>query len=177
MNFCRFPNFLTAKILISDSSTPYFFHFYSYGLIVDSYSVGVTLRVALTGVPPNFTISEYMEERDNVVVEGENDDDLPDSCCCFYLNEIPLVRIRDPGNLPPAAVLLIQRMTEKDPEARMTVREAQNDPYIVPNMTDKDDKWVTPVGDFPSKHGDPVVPLTCAADLSKMTVAFHDHSC
>jgi hypothetical protein len=66
-------------------------------------------------------------------------------------------------------------MTEKQPEARMTVREAQNDPYIAPSKTDKNDTWVMPVGDYPSKHGDPVVPLKCAAELSQMTIAYHEN--
>lgn len=146
-----------------------------YGMIVDAYSVGWTLRVAMTGVPPNFTISEYMEERDNVVIGDDDDDDVPDSCCCFFQIEIPVVRIRDPAMLPPAAALLIQRMTEKKPEARMTVREAQLDPYIIRSKTDKDDQWVMPVGDYPSQHGDPVVPLKCAAELSQLTIEYHEH--
>ena len=74
-----------------------------YGMIVDAYSVGWTLRVAMTGVPPNFTISEYMEERDNVVIGDDDDDDIPESCCCFFPIEIPVIRIRDPAMLPPAA--------------------------------------------------------------------------
>jgi serine/threonine protein kinase len=146
-----------------------------YGMIVDAYSVGWTLRVAMTGVPPNFTISEYMEERDNVVIGDDDDDDVPESCCCFFPIEVPVIRIRDPAMLPPAAALMLQRMTEKQPEARMTVREAQNDPYIVRSATDKDDKWVMPMGDYPSKHGDPVVPLKCAAELSQLTIDYHEH--
>ena len=146
-----------------------------YGMIVDAYSVGWTLRVAMTGVPPNFTISEYMEERDNVVIGDDDDDDIPESCCCFFPIEIPVVRIRDPAMLPPAAALLIQRMTEKQPDARMTVREAQNDPYIVRSSSEKDDKWIMPVGDYPSKHGDPVVPLKCSTELSQLTIEYHEH--
>lgn len=148
-----------------------------YGMIVDAYSVGWTLRVAMTGVPPNFTISEYMEERESVVMEDEeNIDDPPvksNSCCCFAPLHPSVVRIRDPSKLPPAATLLITHMTEKEPENRMTVREAQNDPWIAPNEDEKDDEWVLPVGDYPSKHGDPVVPLKCAAELSQLTVKYH----
>jgi serine/threonine protein kinase len=147
-----------------------------YGMIVDAYSVGWTLRVAMTGVPPNFTISEYMEERTNVVIGDDDEDDIPESCCCcFYPMDVPLVRIRDPAMLPPAAALMIQRMTEKHPEDRMTVREAQNDPYIVPSPDETKDEWVVPVGDHPSQHGDPVVPLKCAAELSQLTIDYHDH--
>lgn len=148
-----------------------------YGMIVDAYSVGWTLRVAMTGVPPNFTISEYMHERDTVVLEDGVDDDDDDErgsfCCCFPPVNVPLVRIREPSMLPPAATLLITRLTEKNPEDRMTVREAQNAPWIVPAANEKDDVWVLPAGDFPSQHGDPVVTLKCAAELSQLTVKYH----
>lgn len=102
-----------------------------YGMIVDAYSVGWTLRVAMTGVPPNFTISEYMRERENVVLEGEEEDgDFGSSCCCFGSSRQPNVVVREPSSLPPDAVLLIKKMTEKNPEDRMTVREAQHHPWI-----------------------------------------------
>lgn len=145
-----------------------------YGMIVDAYSVGWTLRVAMTGVPPNFTMSEYMEERENVVMgDDEEGEIIADQCCCFSPIEIPIIRIRDPSMLPPAATLMLTRMTEKNPEQRMTVREAQNDPYILPSEEEKGSVWVLPVGDVPSKHGDPVVPLKCAYELSQMTVSYH----
>ena len=145
-----------------------------YGMIVDAYSVGWTLRVAMTGVPPNFTLSEYMEERENVVMGDDDlDEVIADQCCCFAPIEIPIIRIRDPSMLPPAATVMITRMTERNPEDRMTVREAQNDPYILPSEDEKGNLWVMPVGDVPSKHGDPVVPLKCAHDLSQMTVSYH----
>jgi serine/threonine protein kinase len=141
-----------------------------YGMIVDAYSVGWTLRVAMTGVPPNFSISEYVEERENVVIGDDEDDEMvTEQCCCFSPLDISIVRIRDPSMLPPAALLMITRMTEKNPEDRMTVREAQNDIYILPSDDEKGNKWVLPVGDVPSQHGDPVVPLKCAGDLSRMT--------
>lgn len=148
-----------------------------YGMIVDAYSVGWTLRVAMTGVPPNFTISEYLKERETVVLDdGNNDDDPVEEaghwCCCASV-EIPIVKIRDPSMLPPAATLLITRMTEKMPENRMTVREAQNDIWIAAGENEKDDDWVLPQGDFPSKHGDPVVSLKCATELSQLTVKYH----
>jgi serine/threonine protein kinase len=148
-----------------------------YGMIVDAYSVGWTLRVALTGVLPQFTISEYMEEREGVELEQPGDDDEiykhPEGCCCFVTEELPIVRIRDPSMLPAAATLLITRLTEKNPEDRMTVREAQNDPYVSGEADDNDPLYSIPSGDVPSGHGDPVVPLECAKDLSTLTVQYH----
>lgn len=152
-----------------------------YGMIVDAYSVGWTLRVAMTGVPPHFTISEYMAERENVVLDdGLSDDDdkgadkTPSACCCCAEPDpLPFIKIRDPASLPAAGTLLITRMTEKKPENRMTVREAQNDPWIAGQADDTDPVYNAPVGDYPSKHGDPVVPLKCAKELSEMTVEYH----
>jgi serine/threonine protein kinase len=148
-----------------------------YGMIVDAYSVGWTLRVALTGVLPQFTISEYLEEREGVELEQPDDEDEiykpPEGCCCFVTEELPIVRIRDPSMLPAAATLLITRLTEKNPEDRMTVREAQNDPYVAGEADEHDPPYSIPSGDVPSGHGDPVVPLECAKELSKLTVQYH----
>ena len=141
-----------------------------YGMIVDAYSVGWTLRVAITGVPPNFTISEYMRERDTVVL-GDTEEDIPPSCCCFSSPRKYFVRVRDPSLIPDEATLLITSMTEKKPEDRMTVREAQNHPYIAGGPGEE--PYDPPCGDIPSKHGDPVVPLQCARMLSENTIKYH----
>jgi serine/threonine protein kinase len=143
-----------------------------YGMIVDAYSVGWTLRVAITGVPPNFTISEYMMERDTVVLGG-NDEYLPDtsSCCCFTGDQHHAVRVRDPSMIPHEATLLITSMAEKKPEDRMTVREAQNHPYIA---GEPGEGAYDPIqGDYPARHGDPLVPLACASELSSLTIRYH----
>jgi len=132
-----------------------------------------------TGVPPNFTISEYMMERGAILMDDEeggeeSDDETKESfCCCFAPVEIPVVRIRDPSLLPSEATLLLTRLTEKKPENRMTVREAQMDPWIAGGMNKDDERYDLPQGNIPSYHGDPVVPLDCATELSKFTVQFH----
>lgn len=143
-----------------------------YGMNVDAYSVGWTLRVAMTGVPPNFTIAEYMRERENVVMEGEGDVDHSATCCCFplYRDDEPKVVVRDPASLPHDATVLMKKLTEKNPEERMTVREAQNHAWI---KGEEAEHYTLPQGDFPSHHGDPVVPLKCARELSKLTIDYH----
>ena len=143
-----------------------------YGMIVDAYSVGWTLRVAMTGVPPNFSISEYMQQRENVVmIQDENEDAGVDMCCCMKPPSRAFVKIRDPAQIPYDATLLIAQMTEKKPEDRMTVREAQLQPWIAGN--EDDEEYLLPQGDYPANHGDPVVPLECAPALSKITVEYH----
>jgi serine/threonine protein kinase len=145
-----------------------------YGMIVDAYSVGWTLRVAMTGVPPNFSLSEYMQQRENVVMlrgdEHKSTDEV-DMCCCMAKEFKPMIKIRDPADIPYDATLLIAQMTEKRPEDRMTVREAQIQPWITGD--EDEEQYVLPQGDVPSAHGDPVIPLDCAPDLSKLTVQYH----
>jgi serine/threonine protein kinase len=142
-----------------------------YGMIVDAYSVGWTLRVSITGIPPNFTMSEYMRERDGVVIEDEVEDLQSGGCCCGGSAPPPEIIIRDPAKLPKEAALLIKAMTQKAPEDRMTVREAQNHPWI--RGKDGEPKYTCIQGDYPSKHGDPVVSLKCATQLSQLTVDYH----
>jgi serine/threonine protein kinase len=144
-----------------------------YGMIVDAYSVGWTLRVCLTGVPPNYTISEYMRERQSVIIEGDETDEEYDGacCCCLGILEVPRVIVRDPASLPSDATLLIRKLTEKNPEDRMTVREAQQAPWIT--GCENKEHYVLPQGDVPSCHGDPVIPLKCAPELSKLTAQYH----
>ena len=141
-----------------------------YGMIVDAYSVGWTLRVIMTGVPPNFTISEYVQEREAEMIE-DDDDDAPGGCCCGKPPPFTGIRVRDPAFIPTDATLLITRLIEKQPEDRLTVREAQNHPWIA--GAPGEPKWKAPIGDVPSKHGDPVVPLACAQELSKLTIDYH----
>lgn len=147
-----------------------------YGMIVDAYSVGWTLRVAMTGVPPNFSLSEYMRERENVELiqgdetKGGNGDEV-DVCCCRGTEPKLVVKIRDPGDIPYDATLLIAQMTEKKPEDRMTVREAQLQPWIA--GSEDEEHYKLPQGDVPSYHGDPVVPLDCAVELSRLTEQYH----
>ena len=135
-------------------------------------------HISVSGVPPNFTISEYVLKREAILMDGdegdESDDEKKESyCCCFSTVYEPVVRIRDPAHLPSEATLLLTRLTEKKPEDRMTVREAQLDPWIAGGMDGEDEPYELPQGNIPSRHGDPVVPLDCAEDLSKFTVLYH----
>lgn len=130
-------------------------------------------------MPPNFTISEYVLERGAVLLGGEESEESDDDenqesyCCCFGPVEIPAVRVRDPANLPSEATILLTRLTEKKPENRISVREAQLDPWIAGGINADDEPYELPQGNIPSRHGDPVVPLDCAAELSKFTVQYH----
>jgi serine/threonine protein kinase len=134
-----------------------------YGMIVDAYSVGWTLRVILTGIPPNVTISQYMRK-----VSAIQDRVGDSGCLCFGNKPAPRVeiKVRDTSELPKDATLLITMLTKTKPEERMTVREAQNHPYIRGGARSGDEVFSLPAGDYPSKCGDPVVPLKCAKALA-----------
>lgn len=143
-----------------------------YGMIVDAYSVGWTLRVILTGVPPNSTISQYMRKH-----EGKEQQEEPEEvgCCCFgssvETNKKPPFRVRDTDQMPKEATLFISALTKMNPDDRLSVREAQNHPWI---KGDEDEPQYQVVqGDVPSFHGDPVVSLNCAGELSKIVIEHH----
>jgi hypothetical protein len=129
-----------------------------YGMNVDAFSVGWTLRVILTGVPPNHSISSYLK-----VVE--EDVQVEPSCFCFCSREQEKEarKLRDISELPTEAIHLISALTKQNAGDRMTVREAQSHPYISGRPGEK--PYEMPVGDIPAKHGDPVVPLKCAQSL------------
>lgn len=148
-----------------------------YGMIVDAYSVGWTLRVVLTGVPPNSTISKYMRKYDGQEPSEDEFDEI--ACCCPGLFGSPSIeestrksvkpnfRVRDTDEIPRDATLFISALTKKDPEERMSIRQAQLHPWIKGDEMIGEPLYEVPQGDYPSKHGDPVVPLKCAGDLTK----------
>ncbi|KAL3909779.1 MAG: hypothetical protein SGARI_002427, partial [Bacillariaceae sp.] len=100
-----------------------------YGMIVDAYSVGWTLRVILTGVPPNSTISQYMRKHHGKEASEEMEEV---GCCCFGAPDLtepketkPSFRVRDTDEMPREATLFISALTKSNPEERMSIREAQ----------------------------------------------------
>jgi serine/threonine protein kinase len=142
-----------------------------YGMIVDAYSVGWTLRVILTGVPPQLTISEYIRKKE---AKADNAQVVVGCCSCFRSGKAKHAfeyRIRDTPDLPASATLLVTNLTKKGPDERMTVREAQANPWI--RGDDNEEKYEVAQGDYPSHHGDPVVPLECAAKLAKLVQSHH----
>ena len=148
-----------------------------YGMIVDAYSVGWTLRVVLTGVPPNSTISKYMRKYDGQEPSEEEFDEIV--CCCPSLfgpptleestrkSSKPNFRVRDTDEMPREATFFISALTKKDPEQRMSIRQAQLHTWIRGDEMIGETIYEVVQGDYPSKHGDPVVPLKCAGDLTR----------
>jgi serine/threonine protein kinase len=144
-----------------------------YGMIVDAFSVGWTLRVILTGVPPNSTISQYMRKHKNKEISEEP---AEVGCCCFSSRSKPSIekvpfRVRDIDEIPNEATLFISALTKANPEDRMSIREAQGHPWI--RGDDTEEPYEVVQGDYPSHHGDPVVPLKCAGELSRIVERHH----
>mmetsp|Transcript_7956 Transcript_7956/g.10651 ORF Transcript_7956/g.10651 Transcript_7956/m.10651 type:complete len:423 (-) Transcript_7956:210-1478(-) len=121
-----------------------------YGMISDAYSIGVTLREALTGVPPNAAVAKYIDENYSPVYNFFSSllfDSSQNRCREFrYLSEVP----KD-------AAELIGKMTKPNVNERLSVREARMHPWI--RGADGEEKYVLPKGDYPSRHGDPIVYL------------------
>mmetsp|Transcript_20038 Transcript_20038/g.56841 ORF Transcript_20038/g.56841 Transcript_20038/m.56841 type:complete len:106 (+) Transcript_20038:2-319(+) len=99
-------------------------------------------------------------------------------CCCFGGGTVdkpkegrPPFRVRDTDEMPKGATLFIAALTKPNPEDRLSIREAQNHPWI--RGDDKEEIYEVVQGDIPSHHGDPVVPLKCAGELSRIVVKHH----
>ena len=162
-----------------------------YGMIVDAYSVGWTLRVILTGVPPSSTISKYMRKYHGQEPSTDLYDEV--SCCCTFLfgspdeddaknsdeenksKVKPNFRVRDTDEMPRQATLFISSLTKKDPEERMSIRQAQLHPWVRGAEDSGEPPYEVTQGDFPSKHGDPVVPLKCAGALTRVVEKHNDN--
>eukprot|EP00568_Trieres_chinensis_P019684 CAMPEP_0183319314 /NCGR_PEP_ID=MMETSP0160_2-20130417/63207_1 /TAXON_ID=2839 ORGANISM="Odontella Sinensis, Strain Grunow 1884" /NCGR_SAMPLE_ID=MMETSP0160_2 /ASSEMBLY_ACC=CAM_ASM_000250 /LENGTH=186 /DNA_ID=CAMNT_0025485765 /DNA_START=67 /DNA_END=627 /DNA_ORIENTATION=+ len=133
-----------------------------YGLLSDSYSVGVTLREILTGVPAFETdidtFIRFEEVRDYPF--GKTLSKLF-SCARSKQKGRRKKRYRYVDQVPKAAAEMVKALTEANESDRLTVREAQTRPWI----TGEDEGEVgydIPRGDIPSHHGDPIVFLKCA---------------
>ena len=87
--------------------------------------------------------------------------------------EKPNFRVRDTDEMPKEATLFISALTKKDPEERMSIRQAQLHPWIRGDEDSGEAPYIVPQGDYPSHHGDPVVPLKCAGDLTKVVEKHH----
>lgn len=129
-----------------------------YGMVVDAYSVGATLRNILTGVPPQYVITEYIAANDNALAYHLS---TLFSCKSSGKKKRRL-KFREVNQVPSSATRLVSDLTKANPDERMTVREAQLHPWICGGKGEE--PYELPQGDIPSKHGDPVVPLKCAGD-------------
>ena len=91
----------------------------NYGLVADSFSVGVTIRYMLTGVPPTMTIDEYVSSQNNVLAQ---------ICSCLFSRKkanIPKKRVKYNKELPKELSTLVLGLTHWDSSKRTTVKAAK----------------------------------------------------
>jgi serine/threonine protein kinase len=94
-----------------------------YGLMVDSYSMGCTIRYSMTGVPPYMSVEEAIQEQNsicNILCHGRNKKSARRS-----------VRYRRISELPGEVQRLIQHLTDRSESNRTSIRKARRSyPWI-----------------------------------------------
>ncbi len=91
----------------------------NYGLVADSFSVGVTMRYMLTGVPPTMTVDEYVSSQNNILAQ---------ICSCLFSRQKdnkPKKRVRYNKELPKELTSLVTGLTHWNSTERTTVRAAK----------------------------------------------------
>ena len=125
-----------------------------YGLISDAYSLGTTLREVLTGVPPSIEEQEvdaYIKKKSKSSMASK-----------FMGKKKRKRRFRKMDEIPSAAALLINKLSEKKASNRITVREGQIHPWIAGGVGEP--KFKLPEGDVKTSSGTKMVYLKCATD-------------
>lgn len=128
-----------------------------YGMTADAYSMGITIREMLTGVPSHVQdIAGYIRDENSLLVKLF-------TCCSSRPGEGKRhMTYRLPNALPGDASRLVKDLTIKKEEERSSVRQAQANTWICGREGEA--KYELPMGDNPSKHGDPVNFLKCAGN-------------
>ncbi|KAL3766495.1 hypothetical protein ACHAW5_001164 [Stephanodiscus triporus] len=125
-----------------------------YGLNSDSYSIGCTIRVMLTGIPANEKNEmDFMSSRDGVLSLY-----ALFSCCSKKRN----VRYKWLDESPKGARELVLKMTNPVYADRLSVHLAREELWIKGGMTSNDPVISLPTGDIPGRIDDPIKFLKCA---------------
>lgn len=137
-----------------------------YGMLADAYSLGLTFKEVLTGVPPDKEIDKYIKRYAQVSKRNQ-------FVCCFSKKRRTKI-YKQWNEIPDDCVKLVSSMTMPNEEDRMSVREAQQNPWICAN------DYVLPRGDFPCKVGDKVMFLDLTSKKKEKKVAMdaessHEH--
>jgi len=115
----------------------------NYGMIVDAFSTGATIRYICTGIPPQTSFEEFIAEKN--------------SCEKVIWRKIkaavkkndtkPKKRYRSNDDLPAEAVRLILGMTHWNEKKRTTVRSARNYEWIASSYSMKGQNKESPSSD------------------------------
>jgi serine/threonine protein kinase len=104
-------------------------HVSYYGMMVDAFSVGSTMKYFLTGVPPDQDVNQIIDLQNNPILvlgrllcggkkEGKHGE------------KQRRVQYRRMGKIPPEVWKLIQGLTNYDSQKRTSIRMARRYPYV-----------------------------------------------
>jgi serine/threonine protein kinase len=128
-----------------------------YGFISDSYSVGSTIKVLLTGVPADVTdVMGFMSANSNPLLNI-----LSTIFSCGKKNK-RRKRYKFLDETPKPARELIAKLMKIKAEERLAVPLAKDEPWIKGGCTKDDPVVILPEGDIVVGHTDPVVCLRCS---------------
>lgn len=97
-----------------------------YGLLVDAYSLGCTIRYMMTGCPPHQNVAEAIANQNSIVTK------VLALCCGSKTNpnNTRRPRFRLVADLPGEVQRLIMKLTEPKESQRASVRSARRYPWI-----------------------------------------------
>ncbi len=114
-----------------------------YGIIVDAFSTGATIRYMCTGVPPNVSVEEFILEKNGLInVLGKK---IKKAVNKEYANKRHK-RYRYNKDLPNQTVRLILGLTHWNEKKRTTVRCARHYEWVNSSYSMKDSKAYDPFG-------------------------------
>ncbi len=114
-----------------------------YGMIVDAFSTGATIRYMCTGAPPNVSVEEFILEKNSMInVLGRK---IKKAVNKDYANKRQK-RYRYNKDLPPNAVRLILGLTHWNEKKRTTVRSARDYEWVNSSYSMKSSKAYDPFG-------------------------------
>jgi len=104
-----------------------------YGMIADAFSVGATIRYMCTGVPPDMSVDEFMQEYNAPIMVLFRM--IGKMCCGKGKNNGREKKYRSNRDLPPAAVRLISGLTHWNEKKRTSVRSARDYEWITSSFS------------------------------------------
>ena len=108
-----------------------------YGMIVDAFSTGATIRYMVTGVPPHTSVDEFLQEKNSAInVLGRK---IKKAVNKKYANKM-VKRYRSNQDLPPQVVRLILGLTHWNEKKRTTIRSARDYEWIASSYCMKNAK-------------------------------------
>ena len=129
-----------------------------YGMISDAFAVGTTLRMCLTGVPADENIVEYISSKNNPLAQIMS---AIFGACASKDDNNRKKQYRYLSAIPKDANDLLRDLTKPKEEERITVRQAQESPYV--KGGEGEVEYTLPEGDYPSTTGSPINFLKCAS--------------